>query len=219
MIKKIENKICNKCEIFKNISEFRLYRSICILCERENNKIYRKKNKQKERDRLKIYRKVNKNKRLNYEASYRENNKEKISKTQKEYYLNNKEKVQNRQNNYEKERLNNDPLFRLTKNIRSNIRQSIIRKGYNKKSKTCDILGCTYNEFKTHIESQFESWMTWENYGNPKDGVLELNKTWDIDHIIPLCSATCESEIYKLNHFNNLQPLCSYNNRNIKRDN
>ncbi len=60
--------------------------------------------------------------------------------------------------------------------------------------------------------------MTWDNRGNPKDGILEINKTWDIDHIIPLASATTEEEINKLNHYTNLQPLCSYTNRIIKRD-
>ena len=58
----------------------------------------------------------------------------------------------------------------------------------------------------------------WENYVNPKDGIYELNKTWDIDHIIPLSSAKNENELIKLNHYTNLQPLCSYTNRFIKKD-
>jgi len=61
--------------------------------------------------------------------------------------------------------------------------------------------------------------MSWDNYGNPKDGVLELNKTWDLDHIVPLSSAECEEDIIRLNHYSNIQPLCSYVNRNVKRDN
>jgi hypothetical protein len=60
--------------------------------------------------------------------------------------------------------------------------------------------------------------MTWDNYGNPKDGVLEPKKSWDFDHIIPVSSATSEDEILKLNHYTNLQPLCSYNNRIIKKN-
>jgi hypothetical protein len=60
--------------------------------------------------------------------------------------------------------------------------------------------------------------MTWENYGNPKDGILELNKTWDIDHIIPLYDAITEEDIIRLNHYTNLQPLCSYTNRIIKKN-
>lgn len=59
--------------------------------------------------------------------------------------------------------------------------------------------------------------MTWDNKGNPKDGIYELNKTWDVDHIIPLSSAKSVEDIIKLNHYTNLQPLCSYVNRFIKK--
>lgn len=50
-----------------------------------------------------------------------------------------------------------------------------------------------------------------------KDGVLEEDKSWDIDHIIPTSSARTEDEVIKLNHYTNLQPLCSYYNRVVKR--
>jgi hypothetical protein len=45
---------------------------------------------------------------------------------------------------------------------------------------------------------------------NPKDGIFELNKSWDIDHIIPISSAKTKEDIIRLNHYTNLQPLCSY---------
>ena len=57
--------------------------------------------------------------------------------------------------------------------------------------------------------------MNWENYGKYNG---ELNYGWDIDHIIPLSSAKSEEEVYKLNYYSNLQPLCSYTNRYIKVD-
>jgi hypothetical protein len=88
--------------------------------------------------------------------------------------------------------------------------------GFVKNNKSEIILGCTFDEFRTYIESLWESWMTWDNYGNPKDGVYEPNKTWDIDHMIPTDSATTEEELIKLNHHTNLQPMCSYHNRFIK---
>lgn len=46
-----------------------------------------------------------------------------------------------------------------------------------------------------------------------------MNKSWDIDHIIPIDSAINEVDIIRLNHYTNLQPLCSYMNRYIKRNN
>ena len=61
--------------------------------------------------------------------------------------------------------------------------------------------------------------MSWDNYGNPKDGIFEPNKTWDIDHIKPISYYTNEIELLELNHYTNLRPLCSYENRWIQSDN
>jgi hypothetical protein len=57
--------------------------------------------------------------------------------------------------------------------------------------------------------------MNWENRGlfNGK-----LKYGWDIDHIIPLASAKNEEDLIKLSHYTNLQPLCGYTNRYIKKD-
>jgi hypothetical protein len=57
--------------------------------------------------------------------------------------------------------------------------------------------------------------MSWDNYGKYNG---ELNYGWDIDHIIPQSSALNEEDVIKLNHYTNLQPLCSKVNRHIKRD-
>ena len=66
-----------------------------------------------------------------------------------------------------------------------------------KKYKTENILGCSFSDFKIHLESKFESWMTWDNYGLYNG---ELNYCWDIDHIIPLSSAKTEEDILRLNN-------------------
>jgi hypothetical protein len=65
------------------------------------------------------------------------------------------------------------------------------------------------------LEDKFQPWMTWENRGLYNG---ELSYGWDIDHIIPISSAKTEEEIIKLNHYSNLQPLCSKINRDIKKD-
>jgi hypothetical protein len=95
-------------------------------------------------------------------------------------------------------------------NIRSLIGISIRNYGYYKSTKTTNILGCDVEYFKRYLESKFEQWMNWENYGKYNG---ELNYGWDIDHIIPISSAKNEEELIKLNHYTNLQPLCSKNNR------
>ena len=126
--------------------------------------------------------------------------------------------LNNKHKEYIKNRLANDLQFKLRLNTSNLIRKSLKRKNFSKNSKSEEILGCTIEEFKRHIELQWESWMNWDNYGNPKDGIFEINKTWDIDHIIPTNDATNETELINLNHYTNLRPLCSYTNRWIKRD-
>lgn len=98
--------------------------------------------------------------------------------------------------------------------MKRNIRGVLKKNGFSKKSKTLDILGCSYDDFKKHIESLWEPWMNWDNYGLYNG---ELNHGWDIDHIIPSSSACSEEDVYKLNHYSNLQPLCSKINRDVKR--
>lgn len=58
--------------------------------------------------------------------------------------------------------------------------------------------------------------MDWDNYGK-YNGIECFG--WDIDHVVPISNAITEEDIIRLNHFTNLQPLCSKINRDIKRDN
>lgn len=106
----------------------------------------------------------------------------------------NLEKRRKREKRY---RLNN-PLYKLKQNCSRRIRESL----NNKKDKTIEYLGCSIIELKLHLEKQFKPEMSWSNYGN-----------WEIDHIIPLCSAKTEEELIKLFHYTNLQPLWSHENR------
>ncbi len=114
---------------------------------------------------------------------------------------------------YMKLRCQTDKLFKLSQNTSTLINNALKRKKFAKKGRTCEILGCSYEEFKTYLESKFESWMNWDNYGKYNS---EFNFGWDIDHIIPISSGKNEDEILKLNHYSNLQPLCSKTNREIK---
>lgn len=193
---------------------------------RLKNKEYKELNKEKVKASNKEYKERNKDKITEYNESnkemiyesrkkYRELNKERIAKSKKDYYEENKDRIKTYYNEYKKERKKLDPLYALTENIRSSIRNSLIFKS-SKKEKTEKILGCSFEELKLHLESKFEPWMNWDNRGKYKTG--HINYGWDIDHIIPLSSATNDEEILKLNHYTNLQPLCSYVNRYQKKN-
>ena len=229
-------KSCSKCKLEKELTLFYKcssskdgYRSNCITCckqwkidNKEKEFEYRLKNKdkRKEYDKNRIY---DKEKSVQYYLL----NKESIISKSKEYYENNKESKLEYQKNYNKinkdkrntylsERRQNDPLFRLITNVRNLIYNSFYYNGYSKNSKTEELLGCSFEELKEYLESKFEPWMNWDNRGLYSG---EFNYGWDIDHVIPLSSVNKEDEIIKLNHYTNLQPLCSKINRDIKKDN
>jgi hypothetical protein len=204
----METKICSKCKVEKQLCDFHNNKTNkggkhcqCKSCTKLNYK-YNKKipiiNLKESIERKKI----RDLKKSLYNKKYREEN---------------RERLRVKRNIDKQNRINKNPLTKLRFRISNNITVSLKRNGGKKLCKTTDILGCSFDDFKNHIESLWESWMSWENYGNPKDGIYQPNKTWDLDHIIPSSKATTEEEILKLNHYSNFQPLCSHNNRFIKK--
>ena len=57
---------------------------------------------------------------------------------------------------YQDNRLKNDIIFKVSRSIRTRIRKSIKRKNFRKNSKTQEILGCSFEEFKLYLEAKFE---------------------------------------------------------------
>lgn len=106
-----------------------------------------------------------------YLKEYRKTHKRIITPKRKAYmdtYLKEYRKTYKKKRNIlQKERFDNDPLFKLSYYTRNMIRKAISRNGYSKRAKTHEILGCNYDTFKEYIESKWEPWMTWDNYGNP----------------------------------------------------
>ena len=125
----------------------------------------------------------------------------------KSYRQINKKKLREYDLDYRKERMKSDPLYRAKIDARNIIRRALSEKGYSKKSKTQEILGCSFIQFKEHIESLFLPSMSWNN-----------RNEWHIDHIIPLSFAKSESELLLINHYSNLRPLWIVDNQ-LKSDN
>ena len=145
-----------------------------------------------------------------YSSNRYKNNKDRIVDSRREYQANyyKTHKKDILINNYKniKTRSSTNSLFLLTKNIRCLITNSITRQGYTKKSKTYNILGCSFEEFKEHIEKQFLEGMSWEN-----------RNLWHLDHIYPVSKAIDEHHLIELNHYTNFQPLWAEDN--IKKGN
>lgn len=215
-------KVCNCCKLIKQVSDFSNNKHTasgldakCKVCTQKRDKILREKNIDIKIDGVKICKKCNIEKDIN-NFSKSKKHKDGIKNTckicNKDYY---NIFYKNKRNAYLSKRRKIDPLFRLITSIRNAIKKSINNGKYSKKKHTEQILGCSFKQLKLHIESKWEPWMNWDNYGKfngqPKYG-------WDIDHKKPLSLATTEVEIIELNHFLNLQPLCSYVNRCVKKD-
>lgn len=188
---------------------------------KEKKKQYRLKNA----DKIKEYNKSRKDITKEYDKEYRKENVDQIKENKKQYYEDNKdyfkeknkitrqnisiekkreynkryyEKAETKQRikNYRKERAENEPLYKLTLNIRKRISATFRLSGYKKGSKTEVILGCSFEHFREYIENKFKEGMCWENYGE-----------WHLDHIVPISLAINEAQVYELNHYMNFQPL------------
>lgn len=220
-------KECIKCNTIKELNEYPLsknkHRNVCRTCinkQKNESALKLKENNPERYLEIKEYKKKwaldNKEVVLERSKKYYENNKEKVKENSKNWKINNRDKLLDNRKNKHKEKMETDILYKLNISIRSCINNSIKVNGFKKYYKSNDILGCTPIEFKEYLESKFEDWMTWDNYGLYEVG--KINYGWDIDHIIPSSSAETEEQILNLNRYTNLQPLCSYTNRNIKRN-
>jgi len=223
---------CKECKLEKELIDFPLKKngkvksSYCKKCynevyyhlNKEKVVAYRKKSYELNKEEIlksrKIYHELNKDrinkrrrKNTNTVRLSEEERKERKRKKSLEYYYNNKESQNKKAVERRKIKMMNDYYFKLKHNIRTLIRRSIQNQFTTKSKKTIEILGCSFEEFKLHLESQFDDKMNWSNQGT----------YWHLDHIIPISSAETEEDVYRLNHYTNFQPL--YWQDNLKKSN
>ena len=199
----MKNKICNCCKTEKTIEDYHNNKRFpdgknptCKECNKERSLKYYYNNIDKIKERIKTQRETEDYQK--YRKNYLENNREEINRVKKLYKLNNREKVlQDKREYYQRKK--NDPIFALSKRLRQRIYHIV--NGNNKSKSTLEVLGCSYEEFKIHIENQFTEEMSWDKLGDIH-----------IDHIIPISSVETIEEVYKLNHYTNLQPLWAKDN-------
>jgi hypothetical protein len=209
-------KICTKCGKAKDLLNFGVNSSrrsgtqeTCKDCKAFSEKVHRANNPGKSSEKSKKYYILNRDSIIERVKQYADDNSELLKQKRKDYFQLNKE----RWNQYGKDRAKIDPVYRIKVQMRKVLIKAL--NGTTKSKKTEEILGCSFSEFKEYIEDQFETWMNWDNKGLYNG---DFNYGWDIDHIVPLCTAKSPEEVLSLNHYTNLRPLCSHVNRNIKRD-
>lgn len=95
-----------------------------------------------------------------------------------------------------------DPNVKVRQSVSTRLRK--VLKGERKSANTLTLLGCSIEFFREHLEKQFLTGMTWENYG----------ATWHIDHILPCAEFHLQhSEEQEICfHWTNQQPLFATDN-------
>ncbi len=200
----MKTKTCAICKKIKFLEEFHKNSSrkdnIHTDCK-ECRKNYYILNKVKIKKYNKQYRDDNQEKYKNHNKEYYSKNKEKENQRVKKWRKNNRKKSRKYYKNYLMNRRENDIIFKITCNLRNRIRK--VLKGNTKSLNTMFLIGCEIDYLMFHIQEQFTSGMSWDNYGD-----------WHMDHIKPcsLFDLSKPDQQRKCFHFSNLQPLWAIEN-------
>ena len=172
--------------------------------DREQMRAYRKQwceeNPEKKRVGQKKWREEN----PEYHKKYREKNREKVKACKKKYCEENSEQIRAYHRKYMRQRVKQDPIFRLLHNMRNGLWSCLA--GVRKNSRTMQYVGMTPDELMDYLEGRFTGGMTRDNYGK-----------WHVDHIRPISSFDFtgpdnEEQLHMAWNYTNLQPLWAADN-------
>lgn len=192
-------KLCSKCRIIQEYSFFTKNNrskdklsSHCKNCQ----KSYRIPNRKKMAEYGKEYRiktKATRPSRVEYNKNWR---------------IQNKIRKRESDNQYQKNKYNTNPIFKLKSLLRSRIRAAL--KNNQKQGSILQLLGCSIEQFKSYIEGQFKEGMSWDNHGY---------RGWHLDHKMPISKfdLSKKDELSQACHYTNFQPLWAEENF-LKRD-
>lgn len=184
-------KQCICCNQVKSLSEFKFrkdnqkHRNSCKQCDNEKLKVWKREN-----DYDKLQYQKHRDKKLAHVRAYR----------QRSDY---RDKANAWGKQWRKKQKAINPTYKIIHNLRR--RCLLALHGHYKAETTLNLIGCTSDELKRHLESLWQEGMSWDNYGL---------HGWHIDHIKPLSSfdLSLEEEQKKAFHYTNLQPLWAKDN-------
>lgn len=213
---------CKECQAedrIKNKEKIREYQKKWYQENREakleqSNK-WKRENKERKRKTDREWYEANKERVAKYHKKWNEENAERIRKQKQQYYIENRERIIERTSKYNIDLAKNDANHRIKKNVSRAILTSLRDFGGKNGRRTEDIIGYPIAVLKDWIEQHWEPWMNWDNYGRAS---IE-EKTWNIDHIIPmsLYNFFSEDDIKKCWHYRNLRPISA--EENLKKQN
>lgn len=136
-----------------------------------------------------------------YFKEYYVKNKARKTAYSKDYYKDNKPVIVQKVAAYQRKRTAEDIAYALRRSVRARTSFAIRNLGAGLSQSSMNLIGCSAEALKAHLESQFLDGMNWDN-----------RSLWHIDHITPLSSATTRQELEALCHYSNLQPLWAVDN-------
>jgi hypothetical protein len=202
-------KHCNVCKKYDILSNFYKDKAICKSCRSLQRKEYYLNNKEYITKKTSQYQKNNPDKVRIWGKKYRDKNKPLFIEYRKKWRRKN----------------SSNPSYKIRNIISRAINRSLKNVG-GKNGESCfKYLGYSVKELKQYLNSLFEPWMNWENWGvyNPKawDDNDSTTWKWQIDHIIPQSKLPYDSmehpNFQKCWGLENLRPYSAKQN-NIDRD-
>ena len=188
-------KICNQCKKEKNILEYPRdkytkdgFTSSCKECRYAKTRDWARKNYLENKEEV-----------IKSKTEWRRKNWDKVYKQRKEsgYCKRSRKKWYHNRGKF-------NINWVISERIRSRVRS--VLNGKVKSKSTLELLGCSIDDLKNHLQSKFYADMSWENYGS----------YWHIDHIRPCASFNLQNEKEQkiCFHYSNLQPLTAKDNLN-----
>lgn len=214
-------KKCLKCDEEKSVVMFSKNKNTkdglqihCKACVKE----YAKVNRNSISEYQKQYREAHKEENKIYSSKYRKENEKELSSKKSVYRAENKEKIAFSKLEYEKDRMITDPSFKLRKRVSLLVRVAL--NGNKSHFSILDFLEYTIDELKIYLESKFEPWMTWDNWGKYDPKTWNDNDPatwkWQIDHIVPRVklpyTSMKDENFRKCWALSNLRPLSAKTN-------
>lgn len=192
---------------------------------------WNKKNRDKKRESDRKYREAHRAEAKAYHKEWRDKNRDRLNERAREKYKENPQSFKDRKaryvcshsemvkesnkryraenkqkrTDYERIKRQTDPVYRFRTSFRCLIGGYLRKRGYKGGKTVWDVVGCDFDSFLAYITSLFEDGMTLDNYG-PRGGC------WNIDHIIPICTAKTDEDLERLNHYTNLRPMWASEN-------
>lgn len=165
-------KVCSYCNKEKPLTDF--YPQLkgkygrysrCKICMNKISNIYKKQHREELNAKAKIYRESHATQVRMAQRRWKQSNKNHIKVYDKAHRKEKADAIRHKRRT--------DPKFRLNSHISSRIWHALRN---SKDGSSWEVLvGYTLKDLIKHLESKFQTGMTWENYGD-----------WHIDHIIPM---------------------------------